>query len=86
MFIVTLVSIISVSLLTSLVMMQMSERLFMNTFSITNQKSLTRCNEFRVIQLFHRDSTNNVLQSGTIKAFLTESGYGHDCPDVEKSI
>lgn len=73
MFTVTFVSIISVSLLTTLVMMQMSERLFMNTFSITNGKIINQVQtNFESFSYSIVTATNNVQQSGTLKSFLTD--------------
>ena len=72
MFIVTVVSIISVSLFTSLVTIQMSERLFMNTFSITNSKIISQIQaNFESFNYSIVTASNNVLQNGTIKGFLT---------------
>ncbi|WP_138752071.1 sensor histidine kinase [Paenibacillus sinopodophylli] len=72
MFMVTLVSIVSVALLTSLVTIQMSERLFMNTFSITNSKIISQIKaNFESFNYSVVTATNNVLQNGVIKGFLT---------------
>ena len=71
---VTVVSIISVSVLTSLVTIQMSERLFMNTFSITNFKIISQIQaNFESFHYSIVTASNNVLQSGTLKGFLTNS-------------
>lgn len=73
MFIVTLVSIISVSLLTSVVTIQMSERLFMNTFSITNSKIISQIKaNFESFNYSIVTASSNVLQNGAIKGFLTK--------------
>jgi two-component system sensor histidine kinase YesM len=73
MFIVTLVSIVSVALLTSIVMIQMSERLFMNTFSITNSKIINQIQtNFESFNYSVVTASNNVLQNGAIKGFLTK--------------
>ncbi len=77
MFIVTLVSIISVSLLTSFVTIRMSERLFMNTFSITNSKIISQIQaNFESFNYSIVTASNNVLQNGAIKGFLTK-------PDID---
>lgn len=68
MFTVTLVSIIAVSLLTSTVMIQMSEKLFMNTFSITNSKIISQIKaNFESFNYSIVTASNNVLQNGSIK-------------------
>jgi two-component system sensor histidine kinase YesM len=73
MFIVTLVSIISVALLTSIVMIQMSEKLFMNTFSITNSKITSQIQtNFESFNYSVVTASNNVMQNGAIKGFLTK--------------
>lgn len=73
MFIVTLVSIVTVSLLTSIVMIQMSERLFMNTFSITNSKIISQIQaNFESFNYSVVTASNNALQNGEIKGFLTK--------------
>ncbi|WP_338555460.1 sensor histidine kinase [Paenibacillus sp. KS-LC4] len=73
MFTVTLVSIISVSLLTTLVMLQMSQRLFMDTFSITNGKIMNQVQtNFESFSYSIVTATNTVQQSGTLKSFLTD--------------
>ncbi|CAM4466499.1 two-component system sensor histidine kinase YesM [Paenibacillus endophyticus] len=71
-FMVTLVSIITVALLTSLVTIQMSEKLFMNTFSITNSKIISQIKaNFESFNYSIVTASNNVQQNGTIKGFLT---------------
>lgn len=73
MFIVTLVSVVSVALLTSIVTIQMSERLFMNTFSITNSKIISQIQtNFESFNYSVVTASNNVLQNGAIKGFLTK--------------
>lgn len=72
MFMVTLVSIVTVSLLTSLVTIQMSEKLFMNTFGITNSKIISQIQaNFESFNYSVVTASNNVLQNGAIKGFLT---------------
>ncbi|MDO7907724.1 sensor histidine kinase [Paenibacillus sp. JX-17] len=73
MFIVMVVSIITVSLLTSWITVRMSERLFMNTFSITNSKVLSQIKaNFDSFNYSMITALNNAQQSGTIKSFLTQ--------------
>ncbi|PZD96677.1 hypothetical protein DNH61_05600 [Paenibacillus sambharensis] len=72
-FIVMVISIIAVSALTSLTTIRMSERLFMKTFSITNSKVLYQIKTS--VESFNYSivtAANNILQSGSIKSFLTE--------------
>jgi len=73
MFVIMVVSIITVTLLTSWVMIRMSERLFMNTFSITNSKVITQIKtNFESFNYAVITAANNVQQSGTIKGFLSQ--------------
>ncbi|PWV98387.1 two-component system sensor histidine kinase YesM [Paenibacillus cellulosilyticus] len=73
MFVIMVVSIISVTLLTSWVTIRMSERLFMNTFSITNSKVITQIKtNFESFNYAVITAANNVLQSGSIKGFLSQ--------------
>jgi two-component system sensor histidine kinase YesM len=73
MFMVTFISIIAVSLLTSIFMIQMSERLFMNTFSITNSKIINQIQaNFESFNYSVVTASNNVMQNGAIKGFLTK--------------
>lgn len=72
-FIVTVISIITVSVLTSLVTIRMSERLFIDTFSITNSKILTQIRSS--FESFNDTIVNAAGQAGqslTVKNFLTE--------------
>ncbi|WP_028592811.1 sensor histidine kinase [Paenibacillus massiliensis] len=72
-FIVTVISIITVSVLTSLVTIRMSERLFIDTFSITNSKILTQIRSS--FESFNDTIVNAASQAGqslTVKNFLTE--------------
>ncbi|WP_373459634.1 cache domain-containing sensor histidine kinase [Paenibacillus harenae] len=75
MFLVMLLSIVAVSIAITWVTLNTSERLFMQTFSITNSKVLTQI-ETSIGSLNYSIvlATNNMLQSGSIKSFLTESG------------
>lgn len=73
MFITTVVSIIAVSVMITWTTIRMSERLFMETFSITNSKVINQIKES--FESFHYAiviASNNVSQSVTIKRFLTE--------------
>lgn len=73
-FLVTLVSIITVSLLSVAITIRMSENLFLSTFSITNEKLLGQVKS-------DLESYNNavattatlIAQSGSIRTFLTSS-------------
>ncbi|MDU0202591.1 MULTISPECIES: sensor histidine kinase [Paenibacillus] len=73
MFIVMVVSIISVTILTSWVTVQMSQKLFVQTFSITNSKII---NQIKTgLDAIHYSNINiaiSVAQSGAIRSFLTE--------------
>ena len=71
-FIVMTASIVAVCLLTSLITIRMSERLFAETFSITNAKVLKQINTS--LDSFNDSIVNAASyasQSGTIKTFLT---------------
>ncbi|WP_017814942.1 sensor histidine kinase [Paenibacillus shenyangensis] len=71
-FIVMVVSIIAVCLLTSLVTIRMSERLFTETFSITNSKVLNQIKSS--MESFNDSIVNGVShasQNGTVKDYLT---------------
>lgn len=71
-FIVMVVSIIAVSLLTTLVTIRMSERLFMNTFSITNSKVISQIKtNFETFNYSIVTASSNIQQSGSIKTYLT---------------
>lgn len=68
------ISIISVTILTSWVTVQMSQKLFVQTFSITNSKIIEQIKSG--LQSTHYSNVNiaiNVAQSGAIKSFLTEA-------------
>ncbi|WP_094096255.1 cache domain-containing sensor histidine kinase [Paenibacillus physcomitrellae] len=72
-FIVMVVSTISVALVTSLIMVQVAQNLFMNTFSITNSKVITQIkNSFEDFNYGIVTVSNEVAQSFTVKTFLTE--------------
>ncbi|WP_311198843.1 cache domain-containing sensor histidine kinase [Paenibacillus hexagrammi] len=73
MFMVTVLSILSVTVLTTWVTVQMSQKLFVQTFSITNSKIIEQIKNG--LESFHYANVNiaiNVAQSGAIKSFLTE--------------
>lgn len=71
-FVVMTASIITVCVLTSLITIRMSERLFVETFSITNGKLLRQINTG--LASFHDSIVNTVIeagQSGELKTYLT---------------
>lgn len=73
MFVVMVVSLITVTLLTSWITIRMSERLFMNTFSITNSKIINQIKtNFESFNYGIITVSNNVLQSGSVRGFLTK--------------
>ena len=74
MFIIMLVSITAVSIITTWTTINVSERVFMKTFSITNTKVISQINEN--LEAFNYAivlATNQVSSSGAIREFLTES-------------
>jgi len=72
MFSVMLVSIVSVALLTWFVMLQMTEKLFIDTFSITNSKIVSQIQtSFESLNYAVSMAASNVTNNGTIKGFLT---------------
>ncbi|WP_420819564.1 cache domain-containing sensor histidine kinase [Paenibacillus pinistramenti] len=72
-FVVMVVSTISVALVTSLLMVQVSQKLFMNTFSITNTKIIQQIkNSFEDFNYDIVTVSGEVAQSLTVKTFLTE--------------
>ncbi|URN94077.1 MAG: sensor histidine kinase [Candidatus Pristimantibacillus lignocellulolyticus] len=72
MFSVTLISVITVALFTWLVMLQMSEKVFMETFSITNSKIMTQIQTSLENMNYAISMTaSNTNSSGEIKRFLT---------------
>ncbi len=73
MFVVLLLSIVSVSLLTSWSTIRISERLFIDTFSITNAKVISQIKSgFESFNESVSTSIINIQQSGTVRQFLTE--------------
>ncbi|MFC4104126.1 cache domain-containing sensor histidine kinase [Paenibacillus xanthanilyticus] len=75
MFIILVVSIIAVSVSVSWTTIRISERLFINTFSITNAKVIGQIKSgFESLNTAVVTAVNNIQQSGTVKQFLTEGG------------
>lgn len=73
MFLVTLVSIVAVAVLVMWTTVRMSEKLFMETFSITNSKVISQIKaNFEAFHYSIVTAANNTRMSGTIKRFLTE--------------
>lgn len=71
-FIVMIVSITAVCVLTSLVTLRMSERLFVETFSITNSKVLNQIKtSFESFNDSIVNASSHASQSLTVKSFLT---------------
>lgn len=72
-FIVMLISIIAVAIASSWTTVRMSEKLFMNTFSITNSKVISQIKaSFEAFHYSIVTATNNAQLSGTIRSFLSE--------------
>lgn len=72
-FIIMVVSIIAVSVTTTWTTINMSERVFMDTFSITNSKVINQIQSS--LDAFSYSivvASNNMGQSGSIRGFLTE--------------
>jgi two-component system sensor histidine kinase YesM len=73
MFLVTFISIAAVSALVTWATIRVSERLFIETFSIINSKVLSQINSgFRSLNYAIVTASNNLLQSGAVKQYLTE--------------
>ena len=73
-FIVMVISIITVSILITFSTIKMSERLFMETFSISNYKIIDQIKmSFEDFSYGIVEAANDVKQSNTIKQFLTEA-------------
>ncbi|MDD9265414.1 sensor histidine kinase [Paenibacillus sp. GCM10023248] len=71
-FIVMVISIISITILTSWVTVQMSKKLFVQTFSITNSKIIDQIKSG--LESFHYSNVNiaiNTAQSAAIRNYLT---------------
>lgn len=72
MFLITLISIITVALLTWFAMIRMSEQLFIDTFSITNKKIMTQIQtSIESMNYSVSMTTSNATSNGEIKRFLT---------------
>jgi two-component system sensor histidine kinase YesM len=72
-FLVTVISIVAVSVLISWSTIRVSERLFIDTFSIINAKVLSQINAgFQSFNTAVVTVSNNMMQSGAVKQFLTE--------------
>lgn len=72
-FVVMVISIVLVTVLITIVTMQMSQRLFVQTFSITNSKIINQIKSG--LENAHYATVNtaiNVGQSGVIRSFMTE--------------
>ncbi|MEK3884103.1 sensor histidine kinase [Paenibacillus sp. PL2-23] len=73
MFIIMVVSVIAVSVTSTWTTINTSERVFMQTFSITNAKIITQItNNMDAFSVAVVTAVNNVQQSGSIRAFLSE--------------
>lgn len=73
MFIVTVITIVSVSIIITWTTFKMSEKFFIDKFSITNAKVMDQVKEN--LEAFHYAvviASNNISQSGTIKSILTD--------------
>ncbi|WP_152392049.1 cache domain-containing sensor histidine kinase [Paenibacillus guangzhouensis] len=73
MFVVMVICIIAIAVSVVWVNVQMSEQLFLKTFSITNSKVIDQIrNNFESFHYSIVTAANNAQQSGTLKTFLTE--------------
>lgn len=73
MFLITVMMIITVSIIITWTTIRMSEQFFIKKFSITNSKVMTQVKEsFESFNYSVVLSSNNLLQSGTVKSILTE--------------
>lgn len=76
MFSITLISIIAVALATWIIMIRMSEQVFMDTFSITNSKIITQIQTSMENMNYAVSMTaSNANTSGEIKRFLTRGQF-----------
>jgi len=83
MFTITLVSIITVAVLTWFVMVSISERLFIDTFSITNGKIMTQIQASAEAMNYAVSMTaSDAMTSGEIKRFLTH-GFSNTIEDLK---
>lgn len=72
-FFVMIISIVIVSIAITLSSLRMSEKLFLDTFSITNSKIINQIKED--LESFHFSivmTSNNIIKNGTINSFFTE--------------
>lgn len=73
MFFVTVITIISVSIIITWTTFRMSEKFFIDKFSITNEKVMDQVKEnFESFHYAIVNASNNISQSGTIRRILTE--------------
>lgn len=73
MFVIMVVSIVAVSVLITWTTIRLSERLYADTFSIMNSKVIDQIKTgFESLNTSIVTASNNILQSGAIKQFLTE--------------
>lgn len=73
MFLITVLMIITVSITITWTTIRMSEQFFIKKFSITNSKVMNQVKEsFETFNYSIVLSSNNLLQSGTVKTILTE--------------
>lgn len=73
MFIVTVITIVSVSIIITWTTFKMSEKFFIDKFSITNAKVMDQVKEnFEDFHYATVIASNNISQSGAIKSILTE--------------
>ncbi|MBM7567250.1 cache domain-containing sensor histidine kinase [Paenibacillus sacheonensis] len=76
-FVVMVISTIAVAATTSWMTVKVSQNLFLNTFSITNSKIIQQIKRnFETFNYSVVTASNDVMQSGTIKNFLTETSGG----------
>ncbi len=77
MFVVMIISTIAVAVMTSWVTVHVSQKLFMNTFSITNSKIIQQIKHgFESYNYSIVTVSNAVLQSASIRTFLTQGDGG----------
>ncbi|OIJ22256.1 hypothetical protein BKP45_06330 [Anaerobacillus alkalidiazotrophicus] len=73
MFLITVISIISVTIIITFNNIRMSEEFFIETFSITNQKVINQIKgKFESFNYSVVMASNNLLQNGTLKRILTQ--------------
>ncbi|MFC0469198.1 sensor histidine kinase [Halalkalibacter kiskunsagensis] len=73
MFLITVISIISVTVIITWTTVRMSENFFVETFSITNSKVVNQIKEsFESFNYSVVSASNNLLQNNTMKRILTE--------------